>query len=99
MANADEYWSDDLEGDEGFITDVSEDGPGQVLVGLQVAGAGGGSRLLSRISRLSCERLGVDPATIIEEPPPPSPALKVMPETLESTSRTVARVQFLPRSV
>lgn len=26
MANADEYWSDDLEGDEGFITDVSEDG-------------------------------------------------------------------------
>jgi len=43
------------------VTEVSEDGPGQVLVGLQVAGAGGGTRLLSRISRLSCERLGVMP--------------------------------------
>jgi molybdate transport system ATP-binding protein len=47
------------------VTDVSEDGPGQVLVGLQVAGAGGGTRLLSRISRLSCERLDVAPGLAV----------------------------------
>ncbi len=40
------------------VTDLSDDGPGQVLVGLQL---GQGTRLLSRISRLSCERLGVAP--------------------------------------
>ena len=40
------------------VSEVSEDGPGQVLVGLRV---GQGTRLLSRISRLSCERLGIAP--------------------------------------
>jgi molybdate transport system ATP-binding protein len=40
------------------VADVSEDGPGQVLVGLRL---GQDTRLLSRISRLSCERLGVAP--------------------------------------
>jgi len=43
------------------VTDLADDGPGQVLVGLRVAGAGGGTRLLSRISRLSCERLAIAP--------------------------------------
>jgi molybdate transport system ATP-binding protein len=43
------------------VTDLAVDGPGQVLVGLQVAGAGGGTRLLSRISHLSCQRLGIAP--------------------------------------
>ncbi|MBE0588568.1 MAG: TOBE domain-containing protein [Hydrogenophaga sp.] len=43
------------------MTDLSDDGPGQVLVGLRVAGAGGGTRLLSRISQLSAERLGIAP--------------------------------------
>jgi molybdate transport system ATP-binding protein len=38
------------------VADVSEDGPGQVLVGLRL---GQDTRLLSRISRLSCERLGI----------------------------------------
>ncbi len=40
------------------VADVSEDGPGQVLVGLRL---GLETRLLSRISRLSCERLGIAP--------------------------------------
>jgi molybdate transport system ATP-binding protein len=40
------------------VTEVSEDGPGQVLVGLRL---GQETRLLSRISRLSCERLGIAP--------------------------------------
>jgi len=39
------------------VADLADDGPGQVLVGLQL----GGTRLLSRISRLSCERLGIAP--------------------------------------
>ncbi|MCY1537443.1 Vitamin B12 import ATP-binding protein BtuD [compost metagenome] len=43
------------------VTDLSDDGPGQVLVGLRVAGAGGGTRLLSRVSQLSAERLGIAP--------------------------------------
>jgi molybdate transport system ATP-binding protein len=46
-----------------LVTDVSDDGPGQVLVGLMV-GSGSGeatSRLLARISRLSCERLNIVP--------------------------------------
>jgi molybdate transport system ATP-binding protein len=38
------------------VTEVSDDGPGQVLVGLRL---GEHTRLLSRISRLSCERLGI----------------------------------------
>jgi len=40
------------------VTELSEDGPGQVLVGLRL---GQETRLLSRISRLSCERLGIAP--------------------------------------
>ncbi|MFM6986337.1 MAG: molybdenum ABC transporter ATP-binding protein [Hydrogenophaga sp.] len=38
------------------VTDLSDDGPGQVLVGLRVGQA---TRLLSRISHLSCERLRI----------------------------------------
>ncbi|MBU4183426.1 MAG: molybdenum ABC transporter ATP-binding protein [Gammaproteobacteria bacterium] len=38
------------------VSDVCDDGPGQVLVGLRL---GLETRLLSRISRLSCERLGI----------------------------------------
>jgi molybdate transport system ATP-binding protein len=41
-----------------MVTDVSDDGPGQVLVGLRL---GEHTRLLSRISGLSCQRLGVAP--------------------------------------
>lgn len=44
------------------VTDVSDDGPGQVLVGLRL---GAETRLLSRISRLSCERLGVAPGMAV----------------------------------
>jgi molybdate transport system ATP-binding protein len=44
------------------VTDVSDDGPGQVLVGLLL---GAEARLLSRISRLSCERLGVAPGMAV----------------------------------
>lgn len=44
------------------VTDVSEDGPGQVLVGLRL---GHGTRLLSRISQLSCQRLGVVPGLAV----------------------------------
>ena len=44
------------------VTDISDDGPGQVLVGLRV---GQEARLLSRISRLSCERLGVAPGLAV----------------------------------
>ncbi len=40
------------------VTDVSDDGPGQVLVGLRL---GEHTRLLSRISRLSRDRLGIAP--------------------------------------
>ena len=38
------------------VTDLNDDGPGQVLVGLRL---GDHTRLLSRISRLSSERLGI----------------------------------------
>ncbi|MBL8380176.1 MAG: molybdenum ABC transporter ATP-binding protein [Burkholderiales bacterium] len=40
------------------VTDIGDDGPGQMLVGLRLGHA---TRLLARISRLSCERLGVAP--------------------------------------
>jgi molybdate transport system ATP-binding protein len=40
------------------VTDLSDDGPGQVLVGLRL---GQQSRLLARISRLSSERLAITP--------------------------------------
>ncbi|GAA6140526.1 molybdenum ABC transporter ATP-binding protein [Hydrogenophaga sp. 5NK40-0174] len=45
------------------VTDVSEDGPGQVLVGLSLDQGETGSRLLARISRLSCERLAISAGT------------------------------------
>ena len=44
------------------VTDLGDDGPGQVLVGLRL---GEQTRLLSRISRLSCERLGVVPGLTV----------------------------------
>lgn len=44
------------------VTDLSNDGPGQVLVGLRL---GQGTRLLSRISQLSRERLGVAPGLAV----------------------------------
>lgn len=44
------------------VTDLSEDGPGQVLVGLRL---GAETRLLSRISRLSCTRLGIAPGVAV----------------------------------
>ena len=40
------------------VTDLHDDGPGQVLIGLRL---GQGTRLLARISRLSCQRLGIAP--------------------------------------
>ena len=40
------------------VTDLSDDGPGQVLVGLRV---GLSTRLLARISRLSQQRLAITP--------------------------------------
>ncbi len=40
------------------VTDVNDDGPGQVLVGLHLRQ---NTRLLARISRLSCTRLGIQP--------------------------------------
>jgi molybdate transport system ATP-binding protein len=40
------------------VTDLHDDGPGQVLIGLRL---GEGTRLLARISRLSCQRLGIAP--------------------------------------
>lgn len=44
------------------VTDLGDDGPGQVLVGLQL---GQGTRLLSRISRVSSERLGIRPGLAV----------------------------------
>jgi molybdate transport system ATP-binding protein len=48
------------------VTDLSDDGPGQVLVGLSVTSHHGSSetlhtRLLSRISQVSAQRLGIAP--------------------------------------
>ncbi len=44
------------------VTEVSDDGPGQALVGLQL---GQGTRLLARISQLSCGRLGIAPGQAV----------------------------------
>jgi molybdate transport system ATP-binding protein len=41
------------------VVDVTNDGPGQVLVALQVGSTTRGTRLLSRISQLSARRLGI----------------------------------------
>ena len=43
------------------VVAVTDDAPGQVLISLHLGPAGGGTRLLSRITRLSCERLGIAP--------------------------------------
>ena len=43
------------------VTDVQPDGTAQALVGLQLGGAPGGARVLSRISRYSADRLGLAP--------------------------------------
>lgn len=42
---------------------VTDDAPGQVLVSLHLGPADAGTRLLSRITRLSCRRLGIAPGT------------------------------------
>lgn len=47
------------------VTDVQEAVPGQVLVGLRLGPDGEGARLLSRISRLSCNRLGIAPGLAV----------------------------------
>jgi len=44
-----------------IVMDLVDDGPGQVLVGLQLGSAGRPTRLLSRISELSARRLGISP--------------------------------------
>lgn len=44
------------------VTDLCDDGPGQVLVGLRL---GQEARLLSRISHLSCQRLGIAPGVTL----------------------------------
>jgi molybdate transport system ATP-binding protein len=44
------------------VSDLSDDGPGQVLVGLRL---GADTRLLARISRLSTERLGLAPGMAV----------------------------------
>lgn len=43
------------------VVAVTDDVPGQVLVSLHLGPADAGTRLLSRITRLSCERLGIAP--------------------------------------
>lgn len=43
------------------VVTISDDAPGQVLVGLRLGPDGQGAHLLSRITRLSCERLGIAP--------------------------------------
>jgi len=52
------------------VVDMVDDGPGQVLLGLQVGNAGQGTtanttRLLSRISQLSARRLGLAPGVAL----------------------------------
>jgi molybdate transport system ATP-binding protein len=51
------------------VTDLSDDGPGQVLVGLRVradeAGGASPTRLLSRISQVSARRLGIEPGLAV----------------------------------
>jgi molybdate transport system ATP-binding protein len=47
------------------VAAVSDDGPGQVLVSLDVGPEVARTRLLSRISRLSCSRLGIAPGVAV----------------------------------
>ncbi|MGI9216468.1 MAG: molybdenum ABC transporter ATP-binding protein [Hydrogenophaga sp.] len=47
------------------VMDVQEAVPGQVLVSLRLGPDGTGARLLSRISRLSCHRLGIAPGLAV----------------------------------
>jgi molybdate transport system ATP-binding protein len=47
------------------VVDMTEDGPGQVLLGLQLGNAAQTTRLLSRISQLSARRLGITPGMAV----------------------------------
>jgi molybdate transport system ATP-binding protein len=52
------------------VVDMADDGPGQVLLGLQIGDTGEGmavksTRLLSRISQLSARRLGITPGMAV----------------------------------
>jgi len=47
------------------VVEITDDGPGQVLVALQIGHGTPGSRLLSRISQLSARRLGITPGQAV----------------------------------
>jgi molybdate transport system ATP-binding protein len=47
------------------VASVTDDGPGQVLVSLDVGTPDANTRLLSRISRLSCQRLAIEPGIAV----------------------------------
>ena len=47
------------------VADMAEDGPGQVLIGLQLGSPGHGTRLLSRITQLSARRLAIAPGMAV----------------------------------
>jgi molybdate transport system ATP-binding protein len=47
------------------VVDITDDGPGQVLLGLQVGDTGHSVRLLSRISGLSAQRLDLAPGVLV----------------------------------
>ncbi|MEY4980202.1 MAG: Sulfate/thiosulfate import ATP-binding protein CysA [Pseudomonadota bacterium] len=47
------------------VTALTNDGPGQVLVSLALGHPAGGTRLLSRISQLSCKRLQLAPGMAV----------------------------------
>ena len=47
------------------VSDVTPDGPGQVLVGLHLGAVNQGCRLLARISRVSQDRLGIAPGVAV----------------------------------
>ena len=48
-----------------MVVELVEDGPGQVLVGLQVGRGEASTRLLSRISALSARKLGIAPGQAV----------------------------------
>ena len=50
------------------VADMAEDGPGQVLIGLQLGSPGHGTRLLSRITQLSARRLAIAPGMAVYAP-------------------------------
>jgi molybdate transport system ATP-binding protein len=47
------------------IAEIRDDGPGQVLLGLQLGDPGNNTRILSRISHLSAGRLGLAPGMVV----------------------------------